>query len=664
MPNFGTPFGRQGRSGISRYGGAQTTTVRPRRDVTVYPADTAPAGGNSNAVQNRGVGESVTNVAFDPSRNLTYASKAFRNYGIVLGTVLTGCDAFGDYVAPDKWADLLLPEDYSEGAATLDLPVGFGWLKLSDGSAPVGCHSWRSSLTFNQSVCFTGNNSSTDLSSTYSESVQPKLLYAFIDPSKSRAVVYCVFSGYVAGFFEGKDSPASSFLTVDSNVSDNSDLRAISFVQGAGLASGDKFVARINLSRGVDTDNFEEIGVAFGAGFFKGLGFDGAASERVPVFYLGARYRMVLFANTSGATVKQGHKLLVTGFTQYNDKTGTERLSRCQRTAIVTDMSSGAAPPILLSVVGGNTPPLTFNESANPLNTDVSKDEQGYTYDTAYPTNRPFAFPLPLIMGNKLFVLPRVKDWTKFDLAKDYVIGNKVPRLPDGLSYLLLERPASIGSSSWLSRYDNELYSAVAASVVPYVSGARTVKGTLTKIKVRWSRPIRLPTGGPTGVLYSLTYETFDGVVTPLAVTSVSLVAADWSTVLTYSDTVIGGVDPAKGSLYLNVASGAVLSTATPPINNAAQDNLSVVYTLDREAIVVGLNRNGTQGFAYGDYVLCSSSAISITDEHGVSRDVLEILTSANPAGYPHAHLNDGGGPLGGGRAYSGSLGLSGIGLP
>lgn len=320
---------------------------------------------------------------------------------------------------------------------------------------------------------------------------------------------------------------------------------------------------------------------------------------------------------------------------------------------------SGAPPP-LCSVLGGNVPPITFKLTADPLNTDPLLDEQGYEITPdSYPSNRPFAFSLKTIESNQLLLLPRVKDWTRFDLPLTYKIGDALPRLPDGLCYLLLERPTVLAGSSWLSRYDIPLRVAASTIAAPFILAARTVSGDVMQAKVKWSRPIALPSS-PTQDLYHLTFTPYSGSPVVLTVTAVTLDSSGWITTITYEDpSTSTDIDPLLGTLALTVSAGAVLSTATPAVGNNTVTDTPVAYTYEKFSVAVGMNRQATQAFAFGDLVIVSPAVVALADELGVSRNVIDIITVANAAGYPHEHLTDGGGPLGGGRAYLTAFGLS-----
>jgi hypothetical protein len=111
-------------------------------------------------------------------------------------------------------------------------------------------------------------------------------------------------------------------------------------------------------------------------------------------------------------------------------------------------------------------------------------------------------------------------------------------------------------------------------------------------------------------------------------------------------------ISPADETVMMTLAANVVTNDARPGVPNVTSVN-QVLPSGDKYTVVLAVNRTSWQMYARTDKVLVQDTGITITDSTGASRALLEIL---GPFGsqMPHAHLTDGGGPSGGGRAAVG----------
>jgi hypothetical protein len=304
---------------------------------------------------------------------------------------------------------------------------------------------------------------------------------------------------------------------------------------------------------------------------------------------------------------------------------------------------SSSSSFILGSIVGGNVDPTLPKVDANPANTDNTLDEQGYKISTDYPSLKPYSFTLPYLLNGQLKTKPRVKDWTKFNLPVTYKLGDTVPRTSDGLCYVKLERPHAFGDSSWDAAFPIEAVSDSPSGELK-IDSARVSFTVFSRITIQWSNNFTEVSHSNPGAFYIITLTSKSTGYTPIAAVVTSV--ATWDTEYRRQTIYLSReLDPDKETAELKVMANAV--------NTNRVCSIAVTYSGDRFTIVKAINRNGVQSFVYGDYVLMKSTPVNMTDELGVTEAVLDIVGPVGPVVPWHAHINQGGGPYGGGRAYT-----------
>lgn len=323
--------------------------------------------------------------------------------------------------------------------------------------------------------------------------------------------------------------------------------------------------------------------------------------------------------------------------------------ARRELTVVKSPVLSGGGAVVLGTVLGGNAPPLNYDANADRDNTDVRLDEQGYPLvGTVYPDSRPLSIPVPTIYNGRLRELPRVKDWARYILnPKTYTMGSILPRCPDGLCYVRLERPFALGGSSWASSYDEYVFTE-STQEVPQLTAARTARKDFKTLYVYFDKDCILRTTRP---LYKIIATPLVGSVRrpSIAVSAVTVIDSDRQAL---KITLSRALDPLLETVAITIPASTVLTVTRPPKANIAT-TLTVEFSADAYSVIMAVNRNASQGFAFTDLVQLSSTPLKITDETAaaVTVDCYEITTPAGPNVPPHSHQTSGGGPRGGGPA-------------
>jgi hypothetical protein len=632
---FRPPFSSSRREG--RFGNAKDGTVVPGKTIEVR--GDPPELNQKFAVRSIGIGDKLTSLALDQRTRTLFASKVESGYKIIMGTVYGTDLGVWEGEVPTRWDQILPPDNFQLGDALPPLPQGIGWVELVPGSGSSGASSPRALNTEEELADIPGRTFNT---------TPPRLVCAYIDPSNF-SHIKLVFDSNVQGFYTTQSSDAQTFLFVDSNFSAASPIQIVGFQIDPDFNN----VVRLFMSRAAIAIYSEEIGITLGGGFVRGNSVFNNPQERMMVFYRRPKNVLVLVAGMEeGLSV--GSKVLVVRTDFVHDSGDQSFLTSVQRVSLVLAAGGGGGggqTAMLASVLGGNVSPTTFNASADPNNTNANMDEQGYLL-TAYPSVRPFSFPLPMLLRESLVTRPRVKDWSRFDLSDDYRIGDQLPRLPDGLCYLRLERPSQVGGFSWDSFVEESAAPARADGTPPSPVDAR-LSLDRSKIYVYFDREGQRSRITGLSSTYTITIRDANGALLLARpgrnVSWISQAALNESK-QRVELTLVRALPPnTVSSIVILVANQALLSKDVPP-KASVSGTLSVLLTGDRFTVVYGMNRNGLQGYGLGDYVSFDSRAVSLSDELGESRLVYDILTSVNPPQSPHSHLDFGGGPTGGGR--------------
>ena len=356
----------------------------------------------------------------------------------------------------------------------------------------------------------------------------------------------------------------------------------------------------------------------------------------------------------------------------------------------------GTSSPLLIgTVVGGNAssilPPGKItgikgkeNYSVPSTESATEPDELGFV-DTDYPANRSYAFPLPTLnKNNQLKVLPRVNRWDRYALPSTYKMGDKLPRLPDGLCYVRLVRPYSWNGKRWDANYDQVPES---DNLLMYPRAVR-LKDNVLKVYypdiegfVKQGTFLQDPLRNvPPGSAFIINSTLKDAQGNKLVVTNYSdLVNGVVTLTLSFNpdpiDTLIGLTVVIAESVFMKKGVPATENTeAIDPVASGG-NTLPIEGSGDANTIVLAMNREGLQGFKQGDYVIMRDDSLLIADHvqlagtagtstgyptgpttGSVSKPVLTIIGSVS-GGLPlHTHTNNGGGIAGGGISNLSSL--------
>lgn len=317
-------------------------------------------------------------------------------------------------------------------------------------------------------------------------------------------------------------------------------------------------------------------------------------------------------------------------------------------------------------VLGGNALPCSVHDEVERVlptkratypSPDTTEDEFGYL-DSEYPIYRPFAYTLPDVdPSGTAQSAPIINDWRKYDLPSTFLLGGKLPRLPDGLCYVRVERPYTIGSQRWDANVDSapprpasgdqvalkgliasdalklwfrhaasegltagggnwRLSDAVEALNFPAdVTKTRDLNALFTFTK----NSLPLESGGvPVGIrnlnFDATGYLTADFVKIPPSGSITALSPSEVEELGSFQVTVAAGI---LGSYLLTEEVAASIASAA----------LGVGPLEDRAVIIICLNDSGRQGFYAGDIVLVNQEAISFPDQYGFAPGNTEIDT-------------------------------------
>jgi hypothetical protein len=302
-------------------------------------------------------------------------------------------------------------------------------------------------------------------------------------------------------------------------------------------------------------------------------------------------------------------------------------------------------------VLGGNVSPKSFKaepelqqptQRSAPPDENTTEDEYGYK-GSDYPNRRPFAFPLPEIdvAGNKLGA-PLVNDWRRYDLAASYKVGDKLPRVPDGLCYVRIERPYSVEDAAWDA--DD-----VGAPPRPGVGAQEPVKAVRngSNVSVWFRHAANEAANGSTWELaaafnptnysapnYSAQLAqafpiTQDGVAVILA-GGATLVVSWLSFVTTGCATVTLGRRAGSNISGITASDLELLNTLTAVqltvpagflvagVLASAGGNLILRTGLAKETVMRCLNDSSTQSFRAGDLVYVQKTPLAMQDRYGL----------------------------------------------
>jgi hypothetical protein len=521
----------------------------------------------------------------------------------------------GDEIDPDE--SPLLPDDF-EHTDTLSpsepplskLPAGLGFVRLLPGSAALGEARWDA------------DKDEFGREEPLPEDYRLQVVRAFVsdrgeDPQGSgnaEIIVAFNYNVYRKNYYTRRALRSFKFTS-----SKDPNIKVIE------IEDGDRDCEiKLTLSRSITRD--ERLRIRIGANLFKdatGESGTNLASEWIPLVELLPRSCYVLVINRvrDGDAVATGDRVLIGKPILYFDGNNVP--------LPVYDLlpmgGAGGVNIVVGSIVGGNAESI---QNGQPV---------------AVPGQKPHAFPVPLTdADNQLLLLPTVEDFTALDLPDDYAFGDELPLLPDGLSYVRLERPYNALGAAWDANLALGLASDNTPNSAPTVVGARTVKSNLARVNLMWSREGELPQTASIAD-YSLALTPKDGfVLEDLAAITIVSLGQDKdlrASTLTLSRPIV----PEQETLTVTAVGGAWLSADAPPLPSLSGE-ADVVPNGDKFTLVLAVNRVGRQYFVQGDMVLLGNT-VTVTDDQDVSRTCLEIIGPVGNAVAFHDHLNSGGGP-------------------
>jgi hypothetical protein len=645
----------------SLYGSSNPTPVGPKNVIVRTNPNVTKPKGREFRIRDEGKGPHVTDVTYDENLRTLSVRRAGHQTAnidsIRFGKVVNPAVALGpadvtDIARPARWfpdnpgpngplaqkdSPTLLPE-YAHGdpLPTDILPAGMAYVRLQAGSLPVENSSWDA-----------------DQESYGVEEEAPKGVVVGVVAASltdrgstgdyTKATIHLWYSHRISPRVPGNYTIGGNRLF--QITSSKCPVKVTKVTTHATL----KNVLVITLNRPVVLTETLRLRVKQASAYAYNTKHPAAESAELNVSYKMARNCYVLVVNRTETNLAVGDKVIIgKPLTVFDEPTSQSVKSIGLSVYDVITTGGATSLPALVSIVGGNTNPTTPNPDADTSNTDAKLDEQGYTYDTAYPDSRPFSFPVPTVLKGKLRTLPRVKDWRKFYIPEDYSFGDKLPRCPDGICFVRLERPYALASSSWASAYDEAEYTP-AVGTFPLFVRASTKRREFSTVYIDLDRDCSLV---DVRQLIQIQLSPLPGFPTPAAVSvrSYSYDSARKAVKLALSR----ALDPTRETASVTVPPGVVTYGRGPAYLNPGTV-LNIIYSGDKYAICMGLNRNAVQGFGYGDLVLLSQSATTIEDELGLAVQCFEIISPAGPAVPTHTHQNSGGGRTGGGHALFGS---------
>ncbi len=321
---------------------------------------------------------------------------------------------------------------------------------------------------------------------------------------------------------------------------------------------------------------------------------------------------------------------------------------------------TSASPALVGALLGGNISPIEVDPAATDTNTDTAKDEQGYT-DAQYPADRPFSYPMAYLNHTGyLYEYPRVKDWSKYVLPVAYAVGNKLPRISDGLCYVQLQRPYTWQSQAWDAGQNAAPVIPTPNPTQPFAFLASRCFTPYTICTAFWTQTIYYKNGA----IWAPSFTITDPAVVSKFVVTVTNIDGTMAATAALTQVQVGPPGyPNALSFYFNRAFDPAIENVSVAIPGAMLGNhdgsvllttpsVSLVFGIVQRSVAIAINRTGKQAFGFGDYVLMVDNQFSLVDEKGRAQPVLEIISALNPPQGPHAHLNFGGGPTGGGRIF------------
>lgn len=589
-----------------RFGNLSQGTVAPGQKVKARQERSDQP---NHSMQSVGVGDKIANVTYDPRTRTMVATKVISTYGIALGTVYqSSLKTWGGGLS-DRWDLSLLPVAFVDGDVPPALPDGIGWIKLLPGSAQVGSASPLAGESLEDLL---------SSSQAATNSHPPRLQYAFFDAA-NLSYVYLVFDANVQGFYPEKSSDAQSLLLIDTTLAQADGLQPVSFEIDPEYNN----VVRLYLSRAVYVEYNEEVGITLGAGFIKGASRYSQPQDRVVAFYRYAKNQYTLAVN-EGEEIAADTTTVVTRYLYLHDKAqAPDYATSIQRFSSVVPAGGGGggSSSILVSVLGGNR-----------INSDVAVGED---------STGTVSFPVPVTdeAGQPTAqILPEVEDWTKLLIPNDYVIGDPLKVMPDGLCVARLERPYSFDGRSW------------DASIAPFVviesEGPVLFAEAVADLEVD-DREIKVYFNRRLHTVYTAALATVkntaDNTVNPVLSLQID------QNIVTFK---VRDELSELGSYEITIQEGKFRTlTSEKPIRLSPLVSSQPVRLLgDAFSVVYAINRKSYQMFYPGDLITAVDEGTVITDSKGLSVKVLDLISNASNVRSPHTHSNpryDGSGSAG-----------------
>ncbi|MBD3262439.1 MAG: hypothetical protein GF334_12375 [Candidatus Altiarchaeales archaeon] len=550
-----------------------------------------------------GHGNFITGLEFDDTRNLLTITKSQNANNASLDSVRAAAvqgtlSKVDDIPEVDSWfddgtgsTDRMLPIGYAHGDPLPSLPAGLSWVRLNEGSMRAGLFSWDADVD------------EADLVRTdelKSKSANPFRAEAILDDDDNLTIIKVYY-----------DQP----IELAENLNANALAKLIRFntdmgsVHAISVSVEDNILA-IGLDRQIDIR--ENIYVQV----MKGVLSSSADSNMVPVVGRGARFCYVVVVNRqrAGRDLSEDEGVVLSSVQRVKDT--NNNTYPVYDIAPLGGEGGGGTTFALGKVIGGNSHPLDDSENQS------------------YPAQKNNSFPLPYLTGDgeALNVLPEVENWDELTLPDTYQIGDTLPGtpLPAGLCYVQLARPYSLLGSSWDS----------AVSLAPESSDSAL---TLQKagVDAREGLDLIILTFNKGGFYFidDVGSSSFDVTVTDQDGNDVSNDFAvqdfeiDGRTVVLRLSSVL---DPDEHSVQISISEIVAIAAdeeeGTEAETNTPETGFSVSYIGDKYTMVFALNRQADQMFTFGTLVLLNASAISVTDENGVSRQVVDIVGPVSTA--------------------------------
>lgn len=275
---------------------------------------------------------------------------------------------------------------------------------------------------------------------------------------------------------------------------------------------------------------------------------------------------------------------------------------------------SGGNTIIIAKVLGGNSP--EFVDGIKSPFTTLSLPTPSYTDN-----------------GN-LQLVPFVEDFTELDLEPDYKIGDTLPVAPNGLCYLQLLRPYSLGGSAWNANleaglddsaddfYCNRVYFTEEKSsiVINFTKGDFALKEDLAPND------------------FSLVVTDLNEVPVSPAVIITNVEAYEENKLILNLNRIIK-TDEEKAFISFGEVVFKKFEDENDPnisnnIFNLPLESTVVNELADKFTVIFGINAKGTQIFTTGQLVLVDAAAVSLSDSTDAknSRTAYNIIGPASTA--------------------------------